>query len=370
MCYRTSSLNKNNQVPGKGIEQRSLSMDTQAVIAGTEVTSYHFNSIIGNSQVIAQAGELARRFALSPANILLIGETGTGKELFAQAIHHESRPAGPFVALNCAAIPNSLIESELFGYDNGAFTGASKKGSPGKIELAQGGTLLLDEIGDMPLEAQAVLLRVLENKQVMRVGGKKYRPVDFRLITSTNKDLQLAVKNGQFRQDLYYRLSVLTINIPPLRKRGSDICYLAELFVSKYCDHSKTKRPKISGAAKEKLIAYHWPGNVRQLENAMIYALNVMDSDIILPKHLPDEIIKEKAGLLSIEPPTLQQKAKLNNVLWIGELDNVVSIKEAERICIKNAMAKSGYNIALAADLLEVSKSTLYRKLKMLEKEE
>lgn len=369
MCYRPIGLSKNNnkQSVKNNSDQRAPHADKHGTAAVSEPTDFNFNSILGRSRELTQTLELARRFAASQANILITGETGTGKELFAQAIHHESRPGGPFVGLNCAAIAKSLIESELFGYDNGAFTGASKNGSSGKIELAQGGTLLLDEIGDMPLETQAVLLRVLDNKQVMRVGGKKYKPVDFRLIASTNKDLEQAVAEGQFRQDLYYRLSVLTLPIPPLRQRGRDIAYLAEMFVNKYSTGATAA--VISPETTQKLMEYHWPGNVRQLENTMIYALNVLDSDIILPQHLPDSISRRSINFPNPGFPTSLQNLRQNDGLGLGELNHIVSLKEAEDICIRNAMARSGNNIALAAELLEISKATLYRKLKISESE-
>ena len=315
---------------------------------------YSFHSIIGEDSRLENARKLARRFSLSSANVLLTGESGTGKELFAQAIHNRSRPSGPFMVLNCTAIPRSLIESELFGYDGGAFTGANKSGSQGKIELAEGGTLFLDEIGDMPLETQAVLLRVLENKQVMRVGGNKYRQVDFRLIAATNKDLQLMVEEGTFRLDLYYRLSVLSVHIPPLRQRGRDIITLAEFFLRKHC-HENSEIPEIDKAAQLKLMEHHWPGNVRQLENTMIYALHVCDNQVIRPEDLPDEITGN-----SIIQPERQSPAQVK----AESLEEVVSSKEAEEIAIQNAMVRSGNNIAVAAYLLGISKSTLYRKLK------
>ncbi len=318
-------------------------------------TDFNFSGIVGDSKQIEHAKKLAKRFAASSENVLLIGESGTGKELFAQAIHNESRPSGPFMVLNCAAIPRSLIESELFGYDGGAFTGAKKGGSPGKIELAQGGTLFLDEIGDMPLDTQAVLLRVLENKQVMRVGGDKYQKVDFRVVAATNKKLEFMVKEGSFRLDLYYRLSVLSVNITSLRQRGRDILSLAEFFLRKHCNGRKT--PKISNDAQTKLLEYHWPGNARQLENAMIYALHVFDKDMIFPEHLPEEVTGNCIDLQESTKPTLPKMEKLNEV---------VSSKVAEEIAIKNAMDRAGNNIAKAAELLEISKSTLYRKLKCL----
>lgn len=319
-------------------------------------TNDHFSSIIGESGQMDHARRLAQRFAVSSANILLMGESGTGKELFAQAIHDQSRPSGPFISLNCAAIPKGLIESELFGYDGGAFTGAKKNGNQGKVELAAGGSLFLDEIGDMPLETQAVLLRVLETKQVMRVGGRRYLPVDFRLIAATNKDLQRMANDGLFRLDLYYRLSVLTLSIPPLCQRGKDIIVLAKFFLKKHCGDAG-KMPELGIDTQLKLMECAWPGNVRQLENAMIYALHVLDDDTILPEHLPDEITKKNIGGYAEASQPFHK---------VNRQNTIESMKEAEDYAIKNALSRTNNNIALAASLLGVSKSTLYRKAKMI----
>ncbi|PRR74220.1 sigma-54-dependent Fis family transcriptional regulator [Neomoorella humiferrea] len=312
------------------------------------VAKYHFDDIIGNSACINHAKDLARKFADAGENILLIGESGTGKELFAQAIHNQYRPEGPFVALNCSAIPRNLIESELFGYEGGTFTGAERNGRPGKIELAHKGTLFLDEIGDMPIETQATLLRVLEDKRVMRLGGRKYIPVDFRVIAATNKNLYQMVQENQFRLDLYFRLAVLKLEIPPLRQRQEDILLLCQHFIEYYCKKTGHVLPTISPAAKKVILNYEWPGNVRQLENAMIYAVNMSQDGIIDVRHLPNEIVRE----------TTQKNAGIRSI------EGVTSMKEAERIVIQNAMIYTGNNIPKAARLLGLGKSTLYRKLK------
>ena len=202
---------------------------------------FSFSHIVGSSDQTVEAIALAKKFCRFDDNILLQGESGTGKEVYAQSIHNQSRSDGPFVAVNCAAIPATLIESELFGYDAGAFTGAERKGKPGKIEMANGGTLFLDEIGDMPQELQAVLLRVLEDHLVMRVGGSRYIPVNFRLVAATNRDLAELVKEKKFREDLYYRLLVFKVEILPLRQRGAEIIELAEFFISKICQSQRLK---------------------------------------------------------------------------------------------------------------------------------
>ena len=310
--------------------------------------SYNFEDLIGESKEFKKAVALGKRFASSPENVLLIGESGTGKELFAQAIHNKHRPYGPFMAVNCAALPRDLIESELFGYEGGSFTGAERGGRPGKIELAHGGTLFLDEIGDMPFELQAVLLRVLEDKQVMRVGGRRYKKVDFRVIAATNKDLYQMVNENFFRGDLYFRLTVLSINLPPLRQKGNDVEILSQYFIKKYCKKMDCKVPQISPCALRKIKEYNWPGNVRQLENAVIYAVNTAQSEVIGPEDLPAIVLG--GGSVKIDAG--------------GKLGEVYTLEVMERVVIENAMHKSKNNITKAAELLGIGKSTLYRKLK------
>jgi len=313
------------------------------------VAGCKFEDLIGESKSFKRAVELGKRFAGSAENILLIGESGTGKELFAQAIHNRYRPQGPFMAINCAAVPKDLIESELFGYEGGSFTGAERSGRPGKFELAHGGTLLLDEIGDMPVELQAVLLRVLEDKQVMRIGGRRYKKVDFRVIAATNKDLYQLVKENLFREDLYFRLAVLSINLPPLRQREYDVEVLSRYFIKKYCKKLGCKSLQISASAMKVLGCYNWPGNVRQLENAVIYAVNNNgQGDIIEPGDLPDIVLNGKF--------TISDSGK--------KLEEIYNIETMERVIIENALYKTRNNITRAAELVGMGKSTLYRKLK------
>lgn len=239
--------------------------------------NYTFDTIIGNSPAINEVKKLGHLAAKTDSTVLLLGESGVGKDIFAQAIHNASeRCEGPFIAINCASLPKSLIESELFGYEDGAFTGAKKNGNPGKFELAEGGTIFLDEIGDMPLELQTTLLRVLQNKEIVRIGGKHAKPVNVRIIAATNTDLVNAVKNKQFRSDLYYRINVLSIYIPPLRERISDIPMLVEHFIATHDpDHSAALfRPEIM----QRFCSYSWPGNVRELENVTERAI-IMQED-------------------------------------------------------------------------------------------
>jgi transcriptional regulator with PAS, ATPase and Fis domain len=315
--------------------------------------SYHFEDLIGESKLFKKAIGLGRRFACTAENMLLIGESGTGKELFAQAIHNQERPQGPFIAINCAAIPRDLIESELFGYEGGSFTGAERGGRPGKIELAHGGTLFLDEIGEMPFELQAILLRVLEDKYVIRIGGQRYKKVDFRVVAATNKDLSKMVAKNLFREDLYFRLSVLSINLPPLRDREGDIEILCHYFIDNYCKKRGIKAPKISLPAQRKINEYNWPGNVRQLENAMIYAVNMVQGELIGPDHLPDTILVNAFGGCIQEKNSGEKK-----------IEKVVSLQHSEKAAIENALYYTENNVPAAAVLLQISKSTLYRKLR------
>lgn len=307
--------------------------------------SYHFDNLVGTSAVFLDVIDTAKQFSKMYANVLIQGESGTGKELFAQSIHNDFRPEGPFISINCSAMPRNLIESELFGYEGGAFTGAERKGRPGLIELANEGTLFLDEIGDMPLEIQPVLLRVLEEKKVLRIGGQKYIPVDFRVIAATNKDLKTMVMEKTFREDLYYRLAVFKLKVPPLRRKKEDILVLANYFIQSTCRKIAGREvPNLSTDVKEKLLEYSWPGNVRQLENAMVYAVTMAKNKLIDLKDLPDDILYPEI---------------INN-----QSANLLSLEDAEKNAIKNAIAQTDYNVADAAEILGIAKSTLYNKLK------
>lgn len=307
--------------------------------------SYRFDNLIGKSPVFLESINTAKQFSKMFANVLIQGESGTGKELFAQSIHNSFRPEGPFISINCSAMPRNLVESELFGYEGGAFTGAERKGRPGLIELANEGTLFLDEIGDMPLEIQPVLLRVLEEKKVLRIGGQKYISVDFRVIAASNKDLKTMVMEKTFREDLYYRLAVYKLKIPPLRKKKEDILELANFFIQSTCKRiGSSEVPTISSAVKSKLMEYNWPGNVRQLENVMVYAVTMAQNKIINLKDLPDDILYPEIA---------------NNHSACA-----LSLEDAEKNAIKNAMIQTDYNVADAAEILGIAKSTLYNKLK------
>lgn len=253
--------------------------------------SISFEDIIGESPEILEVKNLANKVAESQSTVLLRGESGTGKELFARSIHNSSsRNNFPFVAINCASIPDNLLESELFGYEGGAFTGAKKEGQMGKFELANGGTLFLDEIGDLPLHLQPKLLRVLQDQAFMRVGGKELINIDFRLIAATNKNLEAMILEGEFREDLYYRLNVIPINIPPLRNRTIDIERLSQYQLERNCNKLCKEAKYFSEEVKRSFNQYNWPGNVRELENAVEYLVNIVKEEEIKFEDLPYNI--------------------------------------------------------------------------------
>lgn len=301
---------------------------------------YTFDSIVGKSPRLRSAVDFASKIADSPSTVLITGESGTGKEVFAQAIHNQSsRREEPFVAINCGALPRNLIESELFGYEEGAFTGAKRGGRPGKFELADGGTLFLDEIGEMPLDMQANLLRVLEEGHLYRVGGSKLIHVDVRIIAATNKDLKREVEAGYFRQDLYYRLNVLALRLPALRERREDIPLLIDYFISAKAAKLNKAPIRLVERVMQQLLDYHWPGNVRELENVIESLLNAPDT-------LP--LIPSREGELGSQNPEM------------GEEDELA---QAEQRHIARVVAKYRGNMTLAARALGIGRNTLYRKL-------
>jgi len=315
-----------------------------------------FYNIVGTSKGIREVFDIAETVFDNDVTVLITGESGTGKELIAEAIHYNSpRRAKAFIKLNCVAIPETLLESELFGYEKGAFTGASRQ-KLGKFELANGGTLLLDEIGDMSLATQAKLLRVLQEREVERVGGVTPIKVDVRIIASTNQDLAQLVREKRFREDLYFRLNVLPINIPPLRERREDIPLLADHFVN----ISKTKLHKdveeFSEDAMDLLINYPWPGNVRELENVVQRAVILTKERVIQEWNLPPEIRRQrKEAYLDME--------KLEMDLPLHEKVEMI-VDAVEKKLITQALEKVGWKREQAASLLGTSLKTLYNKMK------
>lgn len=263
----------------------------------SEVDDSTFDIIVGKSKAILQVKDIAKQIATSDSTIIFLGESGTGKELFARAVHQESlRVNKPFRAINCAAIPEHLLESELFGYSEGAFTGARKKGKPGKFEMANGGTIFLDEIGDMPLHLQVKILRVLEERRVERLGSNSSLDIDVRVLAATNKNLEQMVKDGEFREDLFYRLNVIPIHIPPLRERVGDVSVLLSHFVDHYVNITGKQVRGFTPEAEACLCSYDWPGNIRELQNTVEYAINMAKSfglhQRIYPLGLRQKLIK------------------------------------------------------------------------------
>ncbi|CAN5572415.1 sigma-54-dependent Fis family transcriptional regulator [soil metagenome] len=307
---------------------------------------YEFTHIIGNSNPMKHVYDQVTQVARSNATVLLRGESGTGKEMIANAIHYNSlRSKRPLIKINCAALPETLIEAELFGHEKGAFTGADRF-KKSRFELAAGGTLFLDEIGDLPLQTQIKLLRVLQEREFERLGGTETVKTNIRLITATNKNLEEAIAKGEFREDLYYRLNVFTIHLPPLRERKSDILLLAEHFLEKYeAEHDKRIR-RISTPAIDMLVAYHFPGNVRELENAIERAVLVCDSNVIHGHHLP---------------PTLQT-AEISGT--ITDLSLAAAVEAFERGMIQDTLKSTRGNISKAAKTLDSTERILGYKIK------
>jgi two-component system response regulator HydG len=305
-------------------------------------------SLIGASRPMLAVYDLVRRVAAADTTVLLSGESGTGKELVARALHEQSdRREGRFVAINCAAVPAELLESELFGHVKGAFTDA-KNSRQGLFEQASGGTLLLDEVGEMPLEMQPKLLRVLQERQVRPVGGNTSVPVTARIIAATNRDLEAEVEQKRFREDLFYRLNVVQIEIPPLRARGNDILLLAEHFVRKFSERSGKPVHGVSVEAQTKLLAFDWPGNVRQLENTMERAVALTRGEQISIEDLPERVTRFDGST-----------GVLNDV----DLEHVRTLDQVERRHIEQAVKHAHGNKTRAAKALGIDRRTLYRKL-------
>ncbi|NRR23544.1 sigma-54-dependent Fis family transcriptional regulator [Brevibacillus sp. MS2.2] len=327
-----------------------------------------FYAIKGHSASIQSAIGSAKKVAQTDATVLIYGESGVGKELFAKAIHQASRRhEKPFIAINCGAIPAALFESELFGYQGGAFTGAEKKGKPGKLELAHGGTLFLDEIGELPLELQVKLLRALQERQFYRVGGTEPITVNTRIVAATNRQLEQMVADGRFREDLYYRLNVFSLEIPPLRERREDLPELVQIFIHEYSvahDHSV---PRISPEVMQALFEYTWPGNIRQLRNVIERLSILQENGVILPEHLPSVIRSHtEPTYVSVLTPTGGTYAPPTptppTIIRPSIASPTPPANEKERILA--ALERTYGNKKAAAELLGVSRGTLYNKMK------
>jgi two-component system response regulator AtoC len=317
---------------------------------------YRFTNIIGTSRQMNSVFQMMGKIARVDGTVLLTGESGTGKELIARAIHFESpRKDGPFVVVNCGAIPKDLIESEFFGHTKGAFTDA-KSEKIGKFELARSGTIFLDEVGELSSEAQVKLLRALGEREIVKVGGAETIPIDVRVIAATNKNLEEAVKNGEFREDLYWRLAVLSLHLPPLRERREDLPLLCDHLVRKYNEElAKTVRG-VSPRALELFASYAWPGNIRELESVLYEAMVMSDTALIEEQNLPQRI-------LTGTPPAEDSAESLNKPM--SEI--VAGLTErAEKSLIEKALEATGWNKTRAAELLGISRKTLFNKMTSL----
>lgn len=310
-------------------------------------TRYCLDNIAGNSPRMKELKKLVLRVARNDSTVLIRGESGTGKELFAHALHNASpRMHHPFVKVNCAALPENLLESELFGYTEGAFTGARKGGKIGKFELANRGTIFLDEIGDMPVNMQVKLLRVLQEKEIERLGENQPVKVDVRVVAATNRNLEEMVQQGLFRQDLFYRLNVVMLDIPPLRDRLEDVPLLVNCLMKKLAQRMGCAQKSLDPAALDYLLAYHWPGNIRELENFLERALNVVEEDVITVDHLPFYLHKQ--GII----PAVEGIRPLKE-----------AVEQLEKVMITRALEAASGDCLAAARLLEIGKSTFYEKM-------
>lgn len=327
--------------------RRSRSINALANQVMGNQARYAFDSIITQAPQILRTIQTMESIAATNCTVLLEGESGTGKELFAHAIHSASnRKNGPFIAVNCASLPHSLVESELFGYEKGAFTGALGQGNPGKFELADGGTVFLDEIGELPLEIQSKLLRVLDTHRIFRIGGKTEKHLDIRVIAATNRDLQREVRNFNFREDLYYRINVLTFHIVPLRERVGDVPVLANYFIDEINRRGERNSKIISPECMRILEQHTWPGNVRELQNVILRAYYCSGkSEAILPEHLPDDLL---------HPLSNTQEQQLKQ--YFGE-------DSAQKEKIERVLAQCNGDTKRACQQLGVSRATLYRYL-------
>jgi DNA-binding NtrC family response regulator len=344
--YLEKPLDKDKVLVGvrkalENVELRRKNRELQQAL----YNKFSIEGIVGNSEVMKDVIGVIRKVCHSPVTVLILGESGTGKELVAKAIHYNSpRSLKHFTAINCAAIPESLLESELFGYEPGAFTGAMTR-KIGLFEATNGGTMFLDEVGDLPSITQSKILRVLQEKEIRRIGGREAIKVDVRIIAATNKDLEREMKNGKFREDLYYRLRVVTIELPPLRERREDIPELVHFFIQRYNNEFGKRIRGVDESAMKALVEYHWPGNVRQVESVIERALLMCESDTIRLKDIKSELrlLQQQQGLLDIDLP-----------------DEGLVFEELEKELLKKAMNKANNVAAKAARLLGMSYKTFW----------
>lgn len=334
--------------------------------------------IIGESKPIREVFEIIEKAAPATSTVMVFGESGTGKELVARALHsHSLRANKPFVAVNCAAIPHELLESELFGYEKGAFTGANNA-RIGRMELANEGTIFLDEIGDMPMTLQVKLLRVLSEREIDRIGGSKAIPIDVRVVAATHRNLEQAVQNGKFREDLYYRLNIIPIFIPPLRERGSDIPLLVSYFLNQFNRTRSGFEKSVSEEAMAILMNYEWPGNIRELANFIERMVVLSSGSVIGPRDLPEKVFGDtpRANWIPLEEPELEESPaqvlqnSLRKTYSMSLPDEGMNLKKAvenfEKGLILEALEKTDWVKNKAAGLLGLNRTTLVEKLKKM----
>lgn len=321
-----------------------------------------FKSVIGHNKTLATLVSVSAKVAQTDATVLITGENGVGKDILAQAIHHASaRSRQPFIVVNCAAIPDSLVESELFGYEGGTFTGAAKGGRLGKFELAHGGTIFLDEVGDMSQTMQAKLLRVLEQKEIQKIGANRSTPVNVRVLAATNRDLGRMVREGSFREDLLYRLNVFPLLVPPLRDRKNDIPELAQFFLAQCTATFGRRRLMIDPDSFEALERYDWPGNIRQLRNAVERAVILCDGDLLLPEHFGLPQSEKPAPELPVQAAAAPVPERTEEASEDGLKDR---IRGLERQAYEDALSRNRGNKSQAMKELGVSRRTFYRRLR------
>jgi two-component system, NtrC family, nitrogen regulation response regulator GlnG len=357
--------------------QRVLEMRRQKeapVALGANGAAQRFDQsveLVGKAPAMQDIFKTIGRVAHTEATVLIQGESGTGKELLARAIHaHSARRGGPFVALNCSAVPRDLLESELFGHERGAFTGAVER-RPGVFEVANGGTLFLDEIGDMPLELQAKLLRVVQERELNRVGGRDIVKIDARLVAATNKDLERAVRQGRFREDLFFRLNVVPITVPPLRLRRGDIPELVSHFISKVNRDMGTQVTGVSPEALALLTAHEWPGNVRELENSLVRAAVMAPGPTLMPRDL--SLVSESEPTPAYDELSLEDVVRLKLKDYFRQMRDVdptnlydMILERIERPLIELTLERTGGNQLRAASLLGINRNTLHKKIVQL----
>ena len=342
---------------GNGFKSQSA-CDKRGITEEGAFAARTFDQLVGASPALKKAVTAAQYAAAMNANILLSGESGTGKRSFASAMHCHCRPEGPFVTVNFASIPRDLVEAELLGYEDGVYDGVQRIGRPGKIEQAQGGTLFLDDIGNISFKMQSILLRIIGEKRLIRVGGMEERPVDFLLIAASSQNMQNLVEEGRLREDFYYRLAGFTVSLPPLRERGDDVIGLARHFIEDLCARMGTPVPELSEGTIKALSRFDWPGNVQQLKNAVEYAVCMAQDGMVKMSDLPLDVLKSRhVSVIGRDGDDAALPATF------GELECPAPLEKIEREAIRETLVYVHGNVSMAAKLLGVGRSTLYRKI-------